>query len=199
MLPLSLYNDFPFWKNWLPSAPVSSLVLLLIHGILAFFLNVANFNAVKEGGPLMMNVAGNVKQVVMIILSVYLFNNKMKPIGVLGSIICILGSIWYSYGEGESCWSCVETTQQKRVVPHSDEESEQLLSKRSRVFAVWLPHSRIRTDFVHFLFSKRRTRSALVLVTMSSIRSMLKKFDLNPSTEDSFKVRTLAGAFSRNV
>ena len=148
MLPLSLYTDFPFWKNWLPSAPVSSLVLLLIHGILAFFLNVANFNAVKEGGPLMMNVAGNVKQVVMIILSVYLFNNKMKPIGVLGSIICILGSIWYSYGEGESCSSCVETTQQKRVVPHSDEESEQLLSKRSSVFSVCLPYSRIRTDFV---------------------------------------------------
>lgn len=31
---------------------------------------------------------------------------------------------------------------------------------------------------------------------MSSIRKMLKKFDLNPSTEDSFKVRTLSGAFS---
>lgn len=31
---------------------------------------------------------------------------------------------------------------------------------------------------------------------MSSIRNMLKKFDMNPSTEDSFKVRTLAGAFS---
>ena len=102
MLPLSLYNDFSFWKSWLPSAPFSSIILLLIHGVLAFFLNVANFNAVKDGGPLMMNVAGNVKQVVMIILSVYLFNNKMRPIGVLGSIICILGSIWYSYGRGRS-------------------------------------------------------------------------------------------------
>lgn len=66
--------------------------------MLAFALNIANFNAVKEGGPLMMNVVGNVKQVVMIILSVFLFKNKMKPIGVLGSIICILGSIWYSMG-----------------------------------------------------------------------------------------------------
>ena len=33
---------------------------------------------------------------------------------------------------------------------------------------------------------------------MSSIRKMLKKFDMNPSTEDSFKVRTLSGAFSRD-
>ena len=70
--------------------------------MLAFMLNIANFNAVKEGGPLMMNVVGNVKQVVMIILSVVLFKNKMKPIGVFGSIICITGSMWYSMGrDGE--------------------------------------------------------------------------------------------------
>ena len=82
----------------LHSAKFYAIVLLIIHGMLAFALNIANFNAVKEGGPLMMNVVGNVKQVVMIILSVFLFKNKMKPIGVLGSIICILGSIWYSMG-----------------------------------------------------------------------------------------------------
>ena len=66
--------------------------------MLAFLLNIANFNAVKEGGPLMMNVVGNVKQVVMIILSVVLFHNKIKPIGILGSVICITGSMWYTMG-----------------------------------------------------------------------------------------------------
>lgn len=80
------------------SAPLSSILLLVFHGMLAFLLNIANFNAVKEGGPLMMNVVGNVKQVTMIILSVFLFKNKMRPIGILGSIICIAGSMWYTYG-----------------------------------------------------------------------------------------------------
>ena len=61
-------------------------------------LNVANFNAVKEGGPLMMNVVGNVKQVAMLILSVVLFKSKMKIIGIVGSVICIAGSFWYSRG-----------------------------------------------------------------------------------------------------
>lgn len=42
-------------------APTKSILLLVLHGMLAFFLNVANFNAVKQGGPLMMNVVGNVK------------------------------------------------------------------------------------------------------------------------------------------
>ena len=73
-------------------------MLLAFHGFLAFALNIANFNAVKEGGPLMMNVVGNLKQVTMILLSVFLFKNKLKPIGFLGSVICICGSMWYSYG-----------------------------------------------------------------------------------------------------
>ena len=46
----------------------------------------------------MMNVVGNVKQVVMILLSVFMFGNKIKPIGILGSVICIAGSMWYTYG-----------------------------------------------------------------------------------------------------
>lgn len=84
---------------FLCSAKIGAILLLVFHGMLAFMLNIANFNAVKEGGPLMMNVVGNVKQVVMIILSVVLFNNKMKPIGIIGSVICITGSIWYSIGK----------------------------------------------------------------------------------------------------
>ena len=66
--------------------------------MLAFALNIANFNAVKEGGPLMMNVVGNVKQVVMIILSVFMFGNKMTVMGIVGSVICIMGSMWYTSG-----------------------------------------------------------------------------------------------------
>ena len=87
---------------FLNSAKIGAILLLAFHGMLAFMLNIANFNAVKEGGPLMMNVVGNVKQVVMIILSVVLFKNKMRPIGVFGSIICITGSMWYTMGrDGE--------------------------------------------------------------------------------------------------
>ena len=46
----------------------------------------------------MMNVVGNVKQVAMIFISIFLFGNKIKPIGLLGSAICIAGSLWYTYG-----------------------------------------------------------------------------------------------------
>ena len=79
------------------SAKASWILILIVHGMLAFLLNIANFNAVKEGGPLMMNVVGNVKQVVMIFLSVFLFGNRMTVMGIIGSFICILVSMLYTY------------------------------------------------------------------------------------------------------
>ena len=101
LLVLALIKECDFFTKWLPSASLSVLALLALHGFLAFLLNIANFQAVKAGGPLMMNVVGNVKQVVMIILSVVLFKSRMKFIGVVGSVICITGSFWYSYGKDD--------------------------------------------------------------------------------------------------
>ena len=71
---------------FLCSAKIGAILLLAFHGMLAFMLNIANFNAVKEGGPLMMNVVGNVKQVVMILLSVFMFGNKIKPIVLMAKL-----------------------------------------------------------------------------------------------------------------
>lgn len=118
---------------------MSSILLLVFHGMLAFLLNIANFNAVKEGGPLMMNVVGNVKQVTVIILSVFLFKNKMRPIGILGSIICISGSMWYTYG-GVGCkYSLVENSLDRKTEKEekaSDGENESLLNNRNRILYV---------------------------------------------------------------
>ena len=56
----------------------------------------------------------------------------------------------------------------------------------------------IRSSFPSRISRKGRLIERGLLNGMSSIRKMLKKFDMNPSTEDSFKVRTLSGAFSRD-
>lgn len=67
-----------------------------------------------------MNVVGNVKQVVMIFISLFLFGNKIKPIGLVGSVICILGSMWYTYEN-------MKSNQEMRIV--EEKEKEQLLQK----------------------------------------------------------------------
>lgn len=123
-----------FTPSLTSSAPLTSILLLVFHGMLAFTLNIANFNAVKEGGPLMMNVVGNVKQVVMIILSVFMFGSKMTVMGVIGSVICIMGSMWYTSGRCEK-WTGLmsrehqEEQDDERCVEgradHSSEQGEQ--------------------------------------------------------------------------
>lgn len=84
---------------------------------------------------------------------------------------------------------------------HSDEESEQLLGKKTSVCSVCSTLQKsegIRSSFPSRISRKGRLIERGLLNGMSSIRKMLKKFDMNPSTEDSFKVRTLSGAFSRD-
>ena len=123
LLIVALFKERKFFTQWLPSASTSVILLLLLHGFLAFLLNIANFQAVKEGGPLMMNVVGNVKQVVMVMLSVYLFNQKMKTIGIVGSMIAIGGSFWYSLGRRWSCVLGVENGKQRRRMKMKSEKN----------------------------------------------------------------------------
>lgn len=44
-----------------------------------------------------MNIGGNVKQVLMVLFSVYFFNSPMTFTGVIGTVITIIGAIWYGY------------------------------------------------------------------------------------------------------
>lgn len=80
----------------------------------------------------MMNVVGNVKQVAMIFISLFLFGNKIKPIGLLGSVICIAGSMWYTYGIIYDSESCIENMKVSRTLKVS-EEKKQLLEKKEQV------------------------------------------------------------------
>lgn len=71
-------------------------VLLFIHGFTAFLLNISNFEATRSTSPLVINITGNVKQVCMIVISVILFHQPLTTSSVLGCILTIAGSFWYS-------------------------------------------------------------------------------------------------------
>ncbi|KAJ3167149.1 UAA transporter [Geranomyces variabilis] len=70
---------------------------LLVNGALAFGLNVASFVANRRTSALTMCVAGNVKQVLSIILSVAIFQLHITTTNAAGILITLLGGIWYSY------------------------------------------------------------------------------------------------------
>lgn len=91
-------------------------IALLANGVLAFALNVVSFTANKKVGALSMTVAGtsleniiyvysflynysstaNVKQVLTIVIAVFLFNLTITPVNGLGILLTLIGGAWYA-------------------------------------------------------------------------------------------------------
>ncbi|OBZ88339.1 GDP-mannose transporter GONST5 [Choanephora cucurbitarum] len=72
------------------------LSALVLNGIIAFFLNVVSFTANKKTSALTMTVAGNVKQVLSIVLAVIIFDLSITATNGLGIILTLAGGAWYS-------------------------------------------------------------------------------------------------------
>ncbi|KAK8809524.1 hypothetical protein WA158_000467 [Blastocystis sp. Blastoise] len=114
ILPISVTLERKFFTEWIFNTPTLYILLLLLHGFCAFLLNISNFEATKVTNPIYITVGGNVKQVVMIFLSVYLFDSKMTTVGIIGSSITIFGATWYS----------LEMMKQKNPKPVANSETK---------------------------------------------------------------------------
>ncbi|KAK9661396.1 hypothetical protein K7432_018193 [Basidiobolus ranarum] len=69
---------------------------LVVNGVIAFFLNVVSFTANKKTSALTMTVAGNVKQVLSIVLAVTIFNLDISAMNGIGILLTLLGGGWYT-------------------------------------------------------------------------------------------------------
>lgn len=74
----------------------SLLIKLACNGFIAFGLNVVSFTANKNTSALTMTVAGNVKQVMTIILSILFFNLTINLTNSFGIALTLLGGAWYA-------------------------------------------------------------------------------------------------------
>lgn len=80
------------------SAPVI-IMLLTFSGFVAFLLNLSVFFAIKSTSALTFTVFGNLKVVIVIILSVIIFQNEITVYNGLGCIVAFVGICAYSYQE----------------------------------------------------------------------------------------------------
>lgn len=69
---------------------------LALNGMIAFGLNVVSFTANKNTSALTMTVAGNVKQVITIVLSIVLFSLTVNLTNSFGIALTLLGGAWYA-------------------------------------------------------------------------------------------------------
>lgn len=98
LIPLAATTESAFFTSYFADKEWTIYLLFAFNGFTAFALNVANFEATKSTSPLVINIAGNIKQVCMIIISVIVFKQPLSVKSVIGCIVTIAGSFWYSIG-----------------------------------------------------------------------------------------------------
>ncbi|KAH7685353.1 UAA transporter protein [Dioscorea alata] len=83
--------------NWFQTheSILSSLIIILSSGILAFFLNFSIFYVIHSTTAVTFNVAGNLKVAVAILVSWLIFRNPISPMNAIGCSITLLGCTLY--------------------------------------------------------------------------------------------------------
>ncbi|KAI8366703.1 TPT-domain-containing protein [Radiomyces spectabilis] len=97
---------------------------LLFNGILAFALNIVSFTANKKTSALTMTVAGNVKQVLSIILAVMIFKLNINATNAFGILLTLAGGAWY--GKVELSEKAAKAAMLPTYNPLSTEQHEPL-------------------------------------------------------------------------
>lgn len=88
-------------RQWIdefyPQQNYKPLLMVALSGVVAFFFNLASFQANKHTSPLTMCIAGNFLQVSIMILSTICFDVEVTSLNALGIAVTLAGSAWYSY------------------------------------------------------------------------------------------------------
>ena len=76
--------------------------VLGLNCVLAFSVNLTNFLVTKCTSPLTLQVLGNAKGAVAVVVSILLFKNPVSGMGMLGYSITIMGVVAYSEAKKRS-------------------------------------------------------------------------------------------------
>jgi len=83
-------------KDWAPEASMLEYGILALNGFLAFLLNYSNFMASQTTSAVVITIAGNIKHLTTIAISIVLFGTKVTLLNTLGTIITVIGAACYS-------------------------------------------------------------------------------------------------------
>ncbi|EGG12339.1 uncharacterized protein MELLADRAFT_41728 [Melampsora larici-populina 98AG31] len=116
---------------------------LVINGLIAFGLNVVSFTANKKTSALTMTVAANVKQVLTIVLAIFIFNLVITPTNLFGITLTLIGGAYYAKVELDRKKSS-ELVNQNGIMRRNDDEkiglpSNSLITHHSNQGALYSP------------------------------------------------------------
>lgn len=95
LLPVVFLVEYPSMQS--ENLTMQTWSCVFATGLMAFMLNVANFFTNRLVSPLTITIAGNVKQVSTIIISILVFHTSVTPLNGLGIFVTLAGGAYYSY------------------------------------------------------------------------------------------------------
>ncbi|CAA0809467.1 Probable sugar phosphate/phosphate translocator [Striga hermonthica] len=98
LLPVTIYMEDNVVGITLALAREDSRIiwLLLFNSALAYFVNLTNFLVTKHTSALTLQVLGNAKGAVAVVISIMIFRNPVSATGMLGYGLTVFGVILYS-------------------------------------------------------------------------------------------------------
>ncbi|CAN8075820.1 unnamed protein product [Agarophyton chilense] len=78
-----------------PERTSRDFLFLLLSGVISFILNVTLFIVLKATSSVTVTVAGNIKTVLVIGISILIFQNAVTWVNLMGCMIAISGCCWY--------------------------------------------------------------------------------------------------------
>mmetsp|Transcript_80079 Transcript_80079/g.194137 ORF Transcript_80079/g.194137 Transcript_80079/m.194137 type:complete len:337 (-) Transcript_80079:316-1326(-) len=88
------------YRNGEPTTGVPQLLMLLsFSGINACFLNISGNLVTAHMGAVMMQILGNLKACISIVISVAIFRNPVSPVQMAGVAVCLFG-VWIYNSKG---------------------------------------------------------------------------------------------------
>lgn len=97
LLPVVFFFEREGVMAWVqdPARTSTDYWLLLFSGVVSYALNVTLFIVLKATSSVTVTVAGNVKTVLVIFVSIFIFQNAVTPVNMAGCLIAISGCCWY--------------------------------------------------------------------------------------------------------
>ncbi len=80
------------------------LFLLVVNSAMAYFVNLTNFLVTKHTSALTLQVLGNAKGAVAVVVSILLFRNPVSIVGMVGYSLTVFGVVLYSEAKRRCKW-----------------------------------------------------------------------------------------------
>mmetsp|Transcript_10906 Transcript_10906/g.33435 ORF Transcript_10906/g.33435 Transcript_10906/m.33435 type:complete len:353 (+) Transcript_10906:73-1131(+) len=97
LLPLALWKESAdVWAwTWSEERTHSDYTILIISAFLSFALNCTLFMVLKATSSVTVTIAGNLKTLLVIMISIYLFKNPVQAWNYVGMLMALVGITWY--------------------------------------------------------------------------------------------------------